>query len=329
MRKLTAFLLIAFVASAAAQTRQDQARREGEVVWFTSMNAADAEALLRPFRERHPFLEISILRATSDRIRSNILADAADGRFAWDVVSFRMFDIATLSRAGLLADYRSPETQSAFPEGTFDPKGRWATIFMREYVIGYNANMVKAAELPKSWQDLLAPRWTGKIALDDSDVEWYAAMLDYWGREKGIAYMRALAHQKPERLRGHQVLAQQLAAGKFPLALLYVGDIERPRTGGAQLQWLKNLDPTISSPTQIAICAKAPHPAAARLLVDFMLSKEGQQAIRGRSRLPVRTDLAPGVSRPKPLRVHYVDPRLADKASEYEAEFRRTLDRTR
>jgi iron(III) transport system substrate-binding protein len=329
MRKLAALLLLGFVASAAAQPRFDQAKKEGEVVWYTSMNASDAEALLRPFRERHPFLEISILRATSDRIRSNILADAGEGRFTWDVVSFRLFDIAALSRAGVLADYRSPETRSGFPEGMFDPQGRWATIFMREYVIGYNTNLVKPAELPKSWQDLLAPRWTGKLALDDGDVEWYAAMLDYWGREKGLAYMRALARQKPERMRGHQVLAQQLASGKFPLALVYAGDIERPRPSGAPLQWLKNLDPTIASPTQVAICAKAPHPAAARLLVDFLLSKDGQQAIRSRSRLPVRTDLAAGSTRPRALHVHYVDPRLAGKASDYEAEFRHVLDRTR
>jgi iron(III) transport system substrate-binding protein len=325
MRLLAASALLALAAHAPAQTPAslEQAKREGEVVWYTSMNAADAEAMLKPFRERYPFLEISILRATSDRIRSSIVSEAADGRFYWDVVAFRVFDIAVLNRAGLLAAYRSPETRSGFPPGSFDPEGRWAAIFLREYVVGYNTRLVKPGEAPKSWQDLLAERWSGRIALDESDVEWYAAMLEYWGRKKGLAYMRALAGQKPQRRRGHQLLAQQLAAGEFALALVYKSDIDRERQAGAPLQYARTFDPTIASPTPVAISAKAPHPAAARLFVDFLLSKDGQLAMRSRSRVPVRTDL-PGGSRS--VHTHRIDPRLAEKRADFEAGFRRILD---
>lgn len=331
MRLLVALASLALAVHAAAQSSPtvEQAKREGEIVWYTSMNAVDAEAVLKPFRERYPFVEISILRATSDRIRSSIMAEAAEGRSLWDLVSFRLFDIGVLNRQGLLAAYRSPQTGPGFPAGSFDPEGRWASIFLREYVIGYNTRLVNPAEVPKSWEDLLAPRWAaGRIGLDDSDVEWYAAMLDYWGRNKGLAYMRQLARQKPQRRRGHQLLAQQLAAGEFALALVYASDIERPRETGAQLQFVKTLDPTIVSPTQVAISAKAPHPAAARLFVDFLLSKEGQLAIRGRSRVPVRTDLAPA-SGSRPLHTHRIDPRLAEKYADYQAEFRRVLDGAR
>lgn len=330
MRLLAALASLALAAPAAAQMSPavEQAKREGEIVWYTSMNAVDAEAMLKPFRERYPFVEISILRATSDKIRGSIIAEAADGRSLWDLVSFRLFDIGVLSRRGLLAAYRSPETGTGFPPGSFDPEGRWASIFLREYVIGYNTRLVKPAEAPKSWEDLLAPRWSGRIGLDDSDVEWYAAMLDYWGRKKGLAYMRQLARQKPQRRRGHQLLAQELAAGEFALALVYASDIERPRHNGAPLQFVKTLDPTIVSPTQVAISASAPHPAGARLFVDFLLSKEGQLAIRSRNRVPVRTDLSPAGGA-RPLHTHRIDPRLAAKRSEYEAEFRRILDGAR
>ena len=328
MRILLALVLLVLTGAAGAQSKVEQARKEGEIVWYTSMNAVDAEAVLRPFRDRHPFLEISILRATSDRIRSNILADAADGRYLWDVVSFRVFDVGALNQQGLLAAYRSPEAESGFPAGSIDPDGRWASIFEREYVIGYNTRLVRPGEVPRSWEDLLGPRWTGQIGLDESDVEWYAGMLDYWGREKGLAYMRALARQTPQRRRGHQLLTQQLAGGQFALALVYANDIDRPRQGGALLQALKSFDPIIASPTQVAISGHAPHPAAARLLVDFLLSKEGQLAIRGRSRVPVRTDLGAGAgSRPEHL--HYVGPRLAPKFSEFQAEFHRVLEKAR
>ena len=322
---IAAILGIAVCVHAAADTLED-AKREGEVVWYTSMNVSDADAVLKPFRERRPFLEISFVRATSDRIRNQILSDAADGRSTWDVVAFRLFDVAALIRAGLVARYRSPETATAFPPGTVDADGRWTAIFSHEYVIAYNKNLVKPADVPKSWQDLLAPRWAGRFALDEGDVEWYAAMVGYWGAEKGAAFMRGLGRQKPQRVRGHQALARQLATGAFPLALVYSSDIEPPRLVDAPTQSVKNLDPVILAPTAVAISSKAPHPAAARLLVDYLLSKEGQQAIRSRNREAVRTDVQPAKPRTSP-HTHWLDPRLADDYAEHEAEFRRVLGR--
>src|SRR5581483_3962617 len=280
----------------------------------------------KPFRERRPFLEISFVRATSDRIRNNILADAAGGRSAWDVVAFRVFDVAALIRENLVAQYRSPETAVAFPPGTLDADGRWAAIFSHEYVIAYNTRLVKPEEAPKSWQELLAPRWVGRVALDDGDVEWYAAMLDYWGREKGAAFMRAFGQQKPLRVRGHQLLARQLGAGAFPLALVYSSDVQPPRLADAPVQLVKNLDPVILAPTAVAISSKAPHPAAARLLVDYLLSKEGQQAIRSRNRAAVRSDVQPAATRTS-THTHRLNPRLAENFAEHEAEFRRALGR--
>ena len=327
MRIGLAIACMAIALHAAADTLDD-AKREGEVVWYTSMNVSDADAVLKPFRERRPFLEISFVRATSDRIRNQILADAADGRFTWDVVAFRVFDVAALVRQGLVAQYRSPETQSGFPAATLDPDGRWTAIFLHEYVIACNTRLVKPEQTPKSWQDLLASQWAGRIALDEGDVEWYAAMLDYWGREKGTAFMRALGQQKPLRLRGHQALARRLAAGDFPLALVYSSDIEPPRLTQAPVQWIRNLDPVILAPTAVAISNKAPHPAAARLLVDYLLSKEGQQAIHSRNRMAVRRDVEPDKPRTSP-HVHPLNPRLAANFAEYEAEFRGALGRAK
>ncbi|HET7197599.1 MAG TPA: extracellular solute-binding protein [Burkholderiales bacterium] len=315
--------------AAAADARVDQARGEGEIVWYTAMNVPDAEAVRKPFLERYPFLKLTLVRAPGEKVRLRILMEARAARFAWDVVSFNLLDVAALNREGLLAAYVSPETKSGgFPPGAVDPAGRWAAIYVRQYVIGYNTQLVKAAEAPKSWRDLLAPRWAGKFALDEGDIEWYAAMLDYWGHDKGVAYMRALAGQKPQQRRGHQLLTRLLSAGEFPLALVHANEVEEDKRHGAPVEWVKTLDPTITSPSEAAISAKAPHPAAARLFMDFLLSKEGQTAIRSRGRVPARTDLE-GESRDAALTVFYVDPRLAPRFANFEAEFHSIFDKAR
>jgi len=321
MRWFTALAFTCLAAAAAADARLDAAREQGEVVWYTAMNVPDAEALRKPFNERYPFIKLTLLRATGEKVRTRILTEARAGRFAWDVVSFNLLDMDALNREGLLAPYTSPQTASGYPRGAVSPT--WAAIYVRQYVIGYNTQLVKSA--PASWSDLLAPQWAGKLALDESDVEWYAAMLDYWGRDKALAYMRALARQKPQQRRGHSLLTRLLVAGDFPLAVIHAGEVEKEKQEGAPVEWVRTLDPIITSPSQVAISAKAPHPAAARLLVDFLLSRDGQRVIESRGRVPARTDLAPGAD--GSLKVHYVDARLALRFNEYEREFRAIFGR--
>ena len=318
MRWLAACLAILSAAGAAADERLEQARREGELVWYTAMNVPDAEALKKPFVERYPFLTLTILRSTGEKVRTRILTEARAGRYTWDVVSFNLLDMDALNREGLLASYISPETASGYPAGAVD--AQWAAIYVRQYVIGYNTRQVKAAEAPKTWSDLLSPQWAGKLAIDESDVEWYAAMLDYWGRDRATQYMRALHSQRPQQRRGHSLLTRLLVAGDFPLALVHAGEIEKEKQDGAPVEWVKTLDPIITSPSQVAISAKAPHPAAARLLVDYLLSKEGQRLIESRGRVPARTDL--GSNPGGELKIHYVSARLAPQFSQYEKEFR-------
>ena len=317
-RAVVFLFLLASACGALADAPIDQARAEGEVVWYTAMNVPDAEAVRQPFNERYPFIKVTLLRSTGEKVRTRILTEARAGRFAWDVVSFNLLDIEALNRAGLLAAYASPETRSAYPQGAVDPDGRWAAIYVRQYVIGYNTKLV--SEPPRQWSDLLATQWAGKLAIDESDVEWYAAMLDYWGRDKAVAYMRALVRQKPQQRRGHHLLTSLLVAGEFPLALIHANEVDKEKADGAPVDWVRTLDPVITSPSQVAISAKAPHPAAARLLVDYLLSAEGQRAIASRGRVPARTDL--GGASAEPLHVHYVNPQLAAQFDQYEREFR-------
>src|SRR5260221_8914507 len=105
--------------------------------------------------------------------------------------------------------------------------------------------------------------------MDESAVEWSAAMLDYLGSEKGPAFMRSLARQKPQFRRGHSLLAKLLVAGDFPLALVHAAEMDEARRAGAPVDWVRTLHPGITSPSQGAGSAKAPPPHPARLFVDL------------------------------------------------------------
>ena len=330
-RLLSALLLCAEAGAALAQPPArlvDAAGSEREVVWYTAMNTPDAAPLRKRFLEKYPDLNLTILRQPGEKIRTRILTEMRAGKFFWDVVSFNHLDIDALAQEGLLAAYASPETLSGFPGGAVDPEGRWAAIYVRQYVIGYNTGSVPRPEAPRSWEDLLQPRWKEKFAMDESDVEWYAAMLDYLGKEKGGAFMRSLARQNPQFRRGHSLLAKLLVAGDFPLALVHAAEMDEARRAGAPVDWVRTLDPVITSPSQVAVSAKAPHPNAARLLVDLLLSAEGQALIRDRGRVPARNDLARGPAQ-VPLKLHYVSPRLAREADRHENEFREIFLRGR
>ena len=321
---LFALLFCAGAVPAVAQApvhAVEAARQEREVVWYTAMNTPDAAPLRKRFLEKYPDLNLTILRQPGEKIRTRILTEMRAGKFLWDVVSFNHLDMDALAQEGLLAGYASPETLSGFPGGAVDPEGRWAAIYVRQYVIGYNTGSVPRAEAPRSWEDLLQPRWKEKFAMDESDVEWYAAMLDYLGREKGAAFMRSLARQNPQFRRGHSLLAKLLIAGEFPLALVHAAEMDEARRAGAPVDWVKTLDPVITSTSQVAVSAKAPHPNAGRLLVDLLLSAEGQALIRDRGRVPARSDVSRGPAS-VPLKLHYVNPRLARDADRHEKEFR-------
>ena len=328
---LAAFFICTEAGPALAQAPArpaDTAGSEREVVWYTAMNTPDAAPLRKRFREKYPGLNLTILRQPGEKIRTRILTEMRAGKFLWDVVSFNHLDMDALAQEGLLAAYFSPETRRGFPRGAVDPEGRWTAIYVRQYVIGYNTRSVPQSGAPERWEDLLAPKWKEKFAMDESDVEWYAAMLDYMGAEKGPVFMRSLARQNPQFRRGHSLLAKLLVAGDFPLALVHAAEMDEARRAGAPVDWVRTLDPVITSPSQVAVSARAPHPNGARLLVDLLLSAEGQALIRDRGRLPARNDVARGQAT-IPGKEHYVNPRLARDADRYEKEFREIFLRGR
>lgn len=177
-------------------------------------------------------------------------------------------------------------------------------------VIGYNTKLVARDQAPKSWEDLLDPKWKGKIALDEENYSWYGAMTQKWGKEKTQRYMRGLAKQDIQLRSGQTLIAQLMAAGEFPVAMVLAHRIEKMKEQGAPVEWVTTLDPVTVSLHPIGVAAKAPHPNAAKLFIDFILSKEGQQLLLSIERTPARPGIDTKMEARK-LKLYPIPPELA------------------
>src|SRR5258708_1286467 len=153
---------------------------------------------------------------------------------------------------------------AAFPGG-----GQCVADRFNFFTIASNTNLVKANEVPDTYEDLLHPRFAGRVGIEASDVDWFGAMVKAMGEEKGLAFFRKLAAAKPEIRSGHTLMAALVASGEIPLAAtLYNHNAERLVVKGAPIRW-KALKPTFGRPNAIGVARRAPHPYAALLFSDF------------------------------------------------------------
>jgi iron(III) transport system substrate-binding protein len=231
------------------------------VVWYTAMNTQDAEPLRKRFEELHPGTTVTVLRQPGEKIRNRILTEARANKNFWDVVSFNHLDMAALDSEKMLAAYVSPQTGAGYPQGAVHPGGKWAAIYVRQYVIGYNTNSVPRGEVPRDWSDLLQPRWKGKLAIDENEAEWYAVHARLHGPRQGHrVHARPLGPGAAVSPRPHPAF-EALVAGDFPLAIVHAAEMEEAKKSGAPVDWVRTLDPVITSPSVIAVAARAPNPA--------------------------------------------------------------------
>jgi iron(III) transport system substrate-binding protein len=280
-------LPITFVYANNHENFIDGAKREGKVVVYTSMTAEQAQKLNDAFKAKYPFIQPSMFRAVGERLLTKIMAEAQAGKYDFDVVQSAETQAYFLNRKNLLAKYVSPEVKN-IQKPFFDPDGYWAAVYMMPNVIGYNTRLVKRNEVPKSDDDLLNPKWKGRIGMDHSKPEWFSWKLKRMGEEKGLAYMKKLGGQEFKLYAGLTILTSLLAAGEFPLVLnTYLHNVEDAKRKSAPVDWVVQ-DPVFTKFQPIGVGSKTAHPNAARLFVDFMLGEEGQKIIASFGRVPTR-----------------------------------------
>jgi iron(III) transport system substrate-binding protein len=268
--------------------RQEQlpagARREGLVVIYTSLNTQDSTPLTTAFEKKYG-VKTQLWRANSERLVQRGISEARAGRFACDVFETAGLEMEALSREQVLDQFHSPHFAD-LPPAAFPKHGQWIADRFNFFTIGYNTRLVPPEEVPNSYDDLLRPRFEGRIGLEAGDVDWFGAMVRHMGEEKGLAFFRKLAAAKPKIRIGHTLIGQLVASGEIPLAAnLYNHNVERVAVQGAPIRW-KALTPTFGRPNAIGIARRAPHPHAGLLFADFVLSREGQTILKSRYRVP-------------------------------------------
>jgi len=194
--------------------------------------------------------------------------------------------------AKLLAPYKSPEAKNFIPDFV-NPNGYWTAVYVNYRAIGYNPKLVAEKDATKQWEDLLDAKWKGKIALEEEDYVWYGALAKFWGKERTQKYMKALAKRDIQWRKGHTLIAQLMAAGEFPLGVIYAHRIEEMKQRGAPVEWANTVNPVVATLNGAGLSVKPPHPNAARLFIDFLLSKPAQQRLRALRRIPARSDVEP------------------------------------
>jgi iron(III) transport system substrate-binding protein len=287
-------LLVSFTR-VVAQDMKAAAEAEGKMVFYASFNANDTKTLIDGFKQLYPRIDASFYRATDAQLMERILTEGRAGRYLWDVAMTTSFYGHNLKKRNMWAAYDSPE-RKFFKDGYKDPQGMWTSIYTNYAAFGYNTRSVAKPSVPKSHADLLKAEWKGNIGIDSRPYEWFGTMIKAMGEEKGLAFMRELAKQVQLR-NGRTILAQLTAAGEFKGALsAYSQTFEQMKPAGAPVDWVY-LNPVFANIHPTGISAKAPHPNAARLFIDFVLSRRGQELIRGMSRIPDRSDTPPEQAR--------------------------------
>jgi iron(III) transport system substrate-binding protein len=262
-----------------------RAKKEGAVTLYTSMQLVDSRPLTEAFEKKYG-IKVSLWRASGEKVAERVLTESRGGRFDVDVIETDGAQVEILYREKQLAPLRVP-SMADVPQEILQPHGYYAPTRLTLYVMSYNTNLVKPDEVPKTYADLLKPRWNGRLALESDDVPWFASVVKSMGETQGVAYYRKLAAMKPSMRKGHTLMAEMVAAGEIEIAVdTHVQGIARLKEKGAPIEW-KPLQPAFGQPSSVGVAARAPHPDAAKLLAEFILSREGQEIIKSRNRVPV------------------------------------------
>ena len=247
------------------------ARKEGSLTLYTS-NAADTlKVLVADFEKRYG-VRVNVWRASSVKVLQRMVAEKTANRWDFDAASVSSPELEALYREKLLQEVSSGWHKEML-EGTLPAHRGWAPQFINVFVQAYNTRAVKKDDLPKRWADLLDPRWRGRLGVEAKAGEWYCSLLKNLGEEKGGELFREIAARNGWSVRsGNSVLANMVVSGEVPLALaVYSHMIDQARQQGAPVDWFA-IDPMIARSNGIGVSRRPPHPNAALLFYEYILS---------------------------------------------------------
>ena len=267
---------------------EEGAKKEGEVVFYTSLSLTDYPKILPHFEKSYPFIKTNTYRALPSGVFTRVDTEARAGRFAADVIGSAPVEMWQLKQRKLSAPYLSPERRALQP-GSFDAEGYWQAFDVTPMALAFNTKQVSAADAPRTNADLLNPRWKGRMSLGTEEYTWFNIMLESMGKVKGTEFMQALAKQDLAMPGSSSVMRVQLMlAGESAIAIAArARRVSEYKQQGAPIDY-RILDPYAGEPNFLTLMQRAPHPFSAVLFIDWMLSEEGQTRMAEVGRLSVR-----------------------------------------
>lgn len=280
---------LAALEKLSGQERQqwlyETAKSEGEAVIYANMDVSAMKPLTDGFMKRYPGAKATSVHFSGASIITRLETEARAGKPVSDVVLSGQLGVLGLMDKRIAARYRSPESEF-YRDGFKDKNGLWTAYMTNVMVSAYNTRQVKKEDAPRAVEDLLKPRWKGKLTMDNQSYVWFGTMLQYLGEEAGLRFMKRLNEQSIAHQRGRRLMTQLVAAGEFDLAVeTNLNSVLTLSRQGAPLAFAP-IQPFFLSPSLVFMSANAPRPYTGALFIDYLLSEEGQKIVVTTNRMP-------------------------------------------
>ncbi len=281
------------------------AKKEGALTLYTSIPEKDMAVLAADFDRRYG-VKVNVWRASSVKVLQRAAAEARANRWDFDAAAISSPEMEAMHRELLLQEVRSGHHADLAPDAM--PSHRaWVPQFLNVFVQAYNTSLVRKDDLPKSYAELVDPKWKGRLGVEASDSEWYCGVLKNVGGEKGAKLFRDIVATAGWSVRsGHTLLANLVASGEVPLALTaYSYRIEQLKSAGAPVEWF-GIDPVIGRANGAGVSRRPQHPNAALLFYEYLIS-DAQPLMVKMSYLAANTKIASSL---RGVKVRFIDPRM-------------------
>jgi iron(III) transport system substrate-binding protein len=301
------------------------ARKEGTLSIYTSATTEDMNVLGAAFQKQYG-VKLQVWRASGETITQRAVTEARGGRFDADVFETDGPVMETLHRENILQTFDSPVLNDLIPAAT--PSHReWIGDRVQIFTAAYNTDSVKKADVPKVYADLTNPKWKGKLGIENDDSDWFSVVVGTLGEEPGLALFRDIVKTNGLSVRkGHTLIANLVVSGEVPFALTtYLYKIQQLKNQGAPVDWVA-LAPEVARAQGVGMARRAPHPYAAALFMDFLLT-DGQAILGQRDFIPTNIKVKP---LPSELDLKFTDPaKILDDGGKWDKLYREIIGNRR
>ena len=280
------------------------ARKEGTVNVYTSETVEDIGVLSLAFEAKYG-IKLNVWRGSSEDILQRAVVEARGGRFDADAFETGATAMESLHRERLLQQVDSPAAADLAPEA-IQPHHEWIGTRYNIFVAAYNTRLIAGADLPKSYDDLVDAKWMGKLGIEADDSDWFGAVVEALGEERGLKLFRDIVARNGVSVRkGHTLLANLVVSGEVPLAIsTYFYKVAQLKGRGAPIDSLL-IAPVVARFEGAGVASRAPHPYAAVMFMEFMLT-DAQDILAKRDFFPADVRV-----KPMPAGLSFLDPAKA------------------